>query len=229
MEALRLLVCSDLHGSQRALDMVRELDAGGGYDLVIVCGDFTTFGSRKYVDRFMKAVATRVLAVPGNCDPPEVVGALEDAGVSIHNRRVAVAGREFFGFGGAAVAGHDMPFEFEEDEIEESLRMIAKPGGVMVTHMPAYGMNDELRSGRRMGSKGILRVAREFRPVLALSGHIHESPGEEREDGTVFVNPGPAGNGYSATVTLGADVLVQLHGQEKHGAARRFRHRSGRG
>lgn len=215
MDALNLLVCSDLHGSEDALDMLRKVEAAGDFDLVVVCGDFTTYGSVRFVKRFLDSMETKVLAVPGNCDAPETVEALQDAGASLHMRRVEVGGRTFFGFGGAPISSQQMPFEFEEGSIEGSLRSVAAREGVMVTHTPAHGMNDRGFSGHHAGSKGILRVAREFGPVLALSGHIHEDRGAKEAGDTLFVNPGPANRGFYATVELGKRASARLmeHGR----------------
>lgn len=210
MEMLNLLVLSDLHGSEDALKMLREVEASGRFDLILVCGDFTTYGTAKYVRRFLSSARAQVLAVPGNCDTPEIADALEDSGTSLHNRRTDFRGRPFFGFGGAPVTSQQMPFEVEEDVIEDSLMSVAARGGVMVTHTPAYGMNDRGFSGHHSGSKGIMRVAREFEPVLAVSGHIHEDRGTRESGGTVFVNPGPANRGFYAKVELGDSARAVL-------------------
>jgi hypothetical protein len=211
MRELKLLVCSDIHGSKEALDMLQKASGEDCYDAVIVCGDFTTFGSPDFTKEALTRFQTRVLAIPGNCDVPETVTVLEHANASVHNLRVEVGGRTFFGFGGGMPTESGMPFEMEEDIIERSLRSIAVPGGVMVTHMPAYGMNDRLRSGHSGGSEGILRVAKEFKPVLALSGHIHEARGKVMSADTTYVNPGPARNGFYASIVLGESADVQFH------------------
>jgi len=211
MKDLKLLVCSDPHGSDEALEMLSRVAAQERFDAVIVCGDFTTFGTTEYTKRFLAGFKTRVLAVPGNCDIPETVSVLEDADASVHNVQVDFQGRRFFGFGGGMPSGSGMPFEIEEDIIERSLRSVAAPEGVMVTHTPAYGFNDLTKRGARLGSEGILRVAHEFKPVLACAGHVHEGRGRTLSKDTVFLNPGPAKHGYYATVLLGETVEVELH------------------
>lgn len=216
MKDLELLVCSDLHGSASALDVIAKAASTKRYDAVVVCGDFTTFGTTEFTKEFLRRVDTRVLAVPGNCDVPDTVAVLESADASVHNTVVEVGGRKFFGFGGGLPSNSGMPFEVEEDIMERSLRAIAIEDGVMVTHVPAYGMNDLLRSGHHGGSKGVLRVANEFKPALALSGHVHESQGRVLSASTVFVNPGPARNGTYASIRLGETVDVQFHGSTKH-------------
>jgi len=215
LKTLELLVCSDLHGSASALDMLVEAASAKRYDAVVVCGDFTTFGTTEYTKTFLKQLDTRVIAIPGNCDVPDTVSVLEAANASVHNAIADVDGWKFFGFGGGLPTSSGMPFEVEEDILERSLRAVAVEEGIMVTHVPAYGMNDTLRSGHHGGSKGILRVAQEFKPVLALSGHIHESQGRVLSASTVFVNPGPARGGTYASVRLGDTVDVQFHGSRK--------------
>jgi Icc-related predicted phosphoesterase len=208
---INMLVCSDLHASEDAAKMIQTMAASKEYDLLVVCGDFTTFGSVDFVKDFLKGVKdTKVLAVPGNCDIPETVKVLEKVHASVHDRRVQFAGWEFFGFGGAVPTHKGMPFEMPEEKIVSSLRRNASPGAVMVTHMPAYGMNDRGRSGKSTGSLGILKVAQECKPKLALSGHMHESRGMESSDGVVYVNPGSARNGFYASIWLGKEIRVKF-------------------
>lgn len=215
MKDLRLLICSDLHGSKTAADMISDASVSGGYDAVVICGDFTTFGSTEYTRALLKRLETQILAVPGNCDIPDTVAVLEEYEASVHNLMVEFEGWRFFGFGGGLPTQSGMPFEVEEDLMERSLRAIAVKGGVMVTHVPPLGFNDHMRLGRRGGSEGVLRVAQEFKPVLVLSGHIHEARGRALSADTVFVNPGPARNGSYASVRLGDSVEVEFHDVHK--------------
>jgi len=212
MKDVNMLVCSDLHASEEALEMVARLAVPDEYDLVVVCGDFTTYGSLDYVSRFLKKIKDMlVFAVPGNCDMPEIVDLLEKKHVSLHNRRVEFAGWQFYGFGGSVPTSAHMPFEVDEKVIESSLRSIATKRGVMVTHQPVYGANDLGRSGNHAGSKSILKILQEFSPRLALAGHLHESRGSVTVGDTVCVNPGSARNGCYASIWLGEGVKVKLH------------------
>lgn len=214
MRELKILACSDLHGSRDAMAKIESVVESGSFDLVVVCGDFTTFGSTDYTNEFLKRIKCRVLAVPGNCDIPDTVGVLEGSGASVHNTTVDFEGWKFYGFGGALPSGSNMPFEIAEDLLERSLRHVAVPEGVMVTHVPAYGMNDRTRAGGHGGSEGVLRVAQEFKPVLALSGHIHEAQGRALNKDTIFVNPGPARHGCYASILLGESADVEFFGSK---------------
>jgi Icc-related predicted phosphoesterase len=205
-----LMVCSDLHGSDETLSLLRKAERAISPDLVVASGDLTTYGSADYLRRFLANFSADILAVPGNCDTDEMLLMLEDAGVSVHGRRVKKAGLDIFGFGGGLPSSASMPFEVDEEDIVTSLRSVASRGGVMVTHTPPKGMNDSDRSGRHLGSEGIMQVVTEFRPRLVLSGHVHEARGSCVKGGTMFVNPGPARGGYYAKVELGEEVDVQL-------------------
>lgn len=207
---MRLLVCSDLHGSKHALDMLERVASEEGFDAVVMCGDFTTYGSVDFVREFLSRFRTRVLAVPGNCDLPDTVEVLEKARASVHNTRTRLHELWFFGFGGGLPSSAEMPFEIGEDIIERSLRSVAVQDGVMVTHTPAYGMNDCARAGKNLGSNAIMRVAAEYQPVLAVSGHVHECPGKVASGPTTYVNPGPAKNGFYAVVTVGDTVQADI-------------------
>jgi Icc-related predicted phosphoesterase len=81
---------------------------------------------------------------------------------------------------------------------------------VLVLHCPPYGMNDLTKSGHRGGSLAIKKVVEENRPVLVLAGHIHEARGIVRQDGTLFVNPGAAKDGFSALLDIDDEISVKL-------------------
>lgn len=205
-----LLVCADLHGSEETLTMLRKAEKDVGPDMVVICGDVTTYGSRAYMEKALSAFESDLLAVPGNCDTDEMLEMLEEAGASVHMKRVKRHGLDFFGFGGGLPSPAQMPFEVEEEEMVSGLRSVAVPGGVMITHTPPRGMNDADHRGRHIGSEGIMAVVREFRPRVVLSGHVHEARGERTEDGTLFVNPGPARGGYYAVVEVGQTTSARL-------------------
>ena len=210
MMEVNLLVCSDIHGSKKALKTIRNAAEDDPFDAVVICGDLTTDGSPRFARTLLDSLSTKVIAVPGNCDSKAIASLLDLAGASVHGKVVDVNGVRFFGFGGAPPSPYGMPFEIPEEIMAQKLREVGVRGGVMVTHTPALGMNDRSASGSSMGSKAILDVASELRPRLALSGHIHEARGETVSRGTVFVNPGAAKDGYYAKVRLAQSVRVSL-------------------
>ena len=210
MTDLRLLICSDLHTSEDAMSMLKSAALEDDYDLVLVSGDFTTYGSPEFVRRFLRAFRMRVLAVPGNCDTRDLLRMLEGADACVHDKCVNIDGIGVYGFGGGLPSPAKMPFEIDEAVMVSSLRSNATTGGIMITHVPPLGMNDTGRQGKNLGSAGILKVASEFTPILAVSGHVHEARGVVTQGGTVFVNPGPAKDGFYAKAVVGQKVSVEL-------------------
>jgi hypothetical protein len=201
-QPIRILVVSDIHGSEKAMrEIVLKAQAQQPH-LIVVCGDITHFGPPSQAKDFMDMLELPAFAVPGNCDPPEVITAIEDSKAKgLHRRRVEFKGETFAGLGGAPQSPNGLPLEFSEERIFGFLDEIMVERGILVTHAPPYGKNDTAK-GVHMGSKAISDIVEKYKPKLALSGHIHDARGVVVEGGTTFVNPGPAKQGYAALVTL---------------------------
>lgn len=213
---MRLLIISDIHSSNGAIDMVSG-DIKEYYpDLLIICGDVTNFGPVSFADEFLDAIPTerlRTLAVPGNCDPPDVLAVLQKRGIDLHGKSVNIGGFDFVGFGGSNKTPFNTLMEFAEDYIFRTLDNIMVEGAVLVTHVPPRGHLDGSSDGQHFGSKAVTEIVRKYKSRAAISGHIHEARGVIREKDTVFLNPGPAMRGYRALMDLkGGEVEVELLG-----------------
>lgn len=207
---MRLYVAADIHGSDRAARMIREDLALHRPDAFVLAGDVTNFGPVVYAEDLLAGLPVPTLAVPGNCDPPELVSVLERLGVNLHGRKATVAGRTFVGIGGANPTPFGTPFELSEDEIEVTLRRVMEPGAILVSHAPPRGFVDLVRSGAHVGSTSVRAIVEELAPPLVLCGHIHEARGVVRYGPTTIVNPGPAFDGHRALVEINGDVRVEL-------------------
>ena len=157
---------------------------------------------------------TPLYLIPGNDDPYEIDPVLERANgvINADNRVVRLPdGRELIGFATANPTPWLTPRELEEEELEERLRALVEsaeaPGSaVLMTHVPPHGsaidtvalLDDQLRpvmSGGKVvegpcGSTAVRHVIEQFQPVLAVHGHVHESPGQMRVGSTLCVNAG---------------------------------------
>jgi len=72
-------------------------------------------------------------------------------------------------------------------------------------------MNDMIPSGINVGSHSIKEIVERHHPLLVLSGHIHEARGIMEKDGIIFLNPGPARDGYAAILDIDEDnISIQL-------------------
>jgi Icc-related predicted phosphoesterase len=208
---MRLLAIGDVHGAKRAREVVFSQVNELVPNAVIVCGDITQFGPPEWAEDFLKSIPAKTLAIPGNCDPREVIEAIDySPAILLHGQRVELAGHVFVGLGGSSPTPFNTPFELSEKEIYSTLRTIMAEKAVLVVHTPARGHLDSTPRATDLGSESIARIVSEFSPSLVISAHIHEARGVEREGETTFVNPGPASQGYAAVIDLNGEIDVQL-------------------
>lgn len=213
---MRLLIISDIHSFNGAIDMVSGDIKEYSPDLLIICGDVTNFGPVSFADEFLDVIPTErlgTLAVPGNCDPPDVLAVLQKRGIDLHRKTVNIGGFDFVGFGGSNKTPFNTPMEFAEDDIFRALDNIMIEGAVLVTHVPPKGYLDGSADGKHFGSEAVAEIAKKYRPRAVISGHIHEARGVIREKNAVILNPGPAMRGYRALMELRQEEIeVELLG-----------------
>jgi uncharacterized protein len=207
---MKFLVLSDIHGREKVASWAQHLANEHGVDAYIVLGDITHFGPASWASEFLSRLDRPTYAIPGNCDPPQVCSEIEKHSTLLHAKKVMVSGETFIGLGGSNPTIFETPFEMEEENIESTLRPLLERGAVMVLHAPPLGINDRISSGAHVGSVALLKLVQEFRPKVVLSGHIHEDRGIVEKDGTVFMNPGAAKDGFSALLELDGEVKVAL-------------------
>lgn len=191
---MKLLVASDIHGSDRAVRLIARQVSREKPDVTVICGDITHFGTPERTKEIIDSIEGLVLAVPGNCDPPGVEEGLDESnGVNLHGTTFTVGNVVFAGYGGAKRMFGTMR-EYGEAKLGENVRRLLPGTDVLVLHCPPYGINDLSPRGNA-GSREILEAVRVDPPLLVLSGHIHECPGIVREGKTTFINPGASRDG----------------------------------
>ncbi len=185
-----------------------RLVEGLDVELVALTGDITHFGPAEYAAELASSSPVPVLAIPGNCDPPEVLDALSEAGARVlHRRGEVVGGLRFFGLGGLVGGGVHAGIKLGEEEARKIL-MAAGKVDVLLTHVPPYGILDEVAS-LHIGSRGILEAVRAVVPKYHLFGHVHEGRGIV-QSATIFVNPGPFRDGFYALIETSSSTVKLL-------------------
>lgn len=207
---MRFLVLSDIHMRERVIAWANGLVTEHGADAVMVLGDITQFGPPEWAGKFLSSFQVPVYALPGNCDPPLVLGWIERTAVSLHGKRIVLEGETLIGLGGSNPTIFDTPNEQSEEEIYETLIPLMESKAIMVTHCPPYGINDHTRQGHHAGSTSLLRIAEEYSPKAWLAGHIHEARGIVDVGRTRYMNPGPAKDGFSGLLEIGGDIRMEL-------------------
>jgi Icc-related predicted phosphoesterase len=157
---------------------------------------------------------TPLYLIPGNDDPYEIDAVLDEATAAINAESRVVRlpdGRELIGFASSNPTPWHTPRELQEEDLEGRLRALVETAGdpgsaVLMTHVPPHGssidtvplLDEQMRpvmSGGGVvevpcGSIAVRNVIEEFQPVLAIHGHVHESPGHVRVGRTLCVNAG---------------------------------------
>jgi Icc-related predicted phosphoesterase len=225
---VRLLVISDIHGQT---DMLRRLlMVETKADLMIIAGDITNFGGYESAARVMEPILAKgipTLAVTGNCDTENVEQYLSDHKINLSGNCFRQGNCTFIGVSGSLPCPGVTPKEYGDDFFENELHKALRQGQcnppmdevnnlVVVTHQPAYGANVDIVGGIHRGSQTIRKFIETHKPILAISGHIHEAFGKDSLGPTTLINPGPLKQGRYAIVEIeGHEVRVELHNIEK--------------
>jgi len=195
---MKVIGLTDIHGRADFLvEISYELKEA---DLVLVSGDITHFGRREdaySVVQKIQNLNTRVFAVHGNCDYPEVGFYLEEAGLNLHRNCVPFEEHILAGIGGSLPCPGKTPNEHSEEEFNRYLEQLKKeihpsPPLIFVSHQPPLDtICDFASSGFHVGSQSIRDFILEVQPLVCFTGHIHEGVGIDFIANTAVVNPGP--------------------------------------
>ena len=207
-----VLLIADLHGEFGKIDSFLELAP----EAVFIAGDITNMGPVDAVDDVLSRIDVPCFAVPGNCDPREIIDTLEHSDtVCMHGAKINLGTMTIVGIGGSNPTPFNTPFEMTDKQIDDLLKkamgtMEKTVHNVLLCHAPPYGSLDK-PAGEHVGSKSIQRHMKAF--DLVCCAHIHEQRGVVDIGGTKVINPGAAMMGYCAMLHFGTepkDIKVEL-------------------
>jgi Icc-related predicted phosphoesterase len=207
-----VLLIADLHGQFGKIDSFLELNP----EAVFIAGDITNMGPADSVDDLLSRIDVPCFAVPGNCDPRDIIEFLEHSdAVCLHGSRINLGAITIVGIGGSNPTPFGTPFELTDKQIGDLLhatisKMERSVHNVLLSHAPPYGCLDK-PAGEHIGSRSIRRHMKEF--DLVCCAHIHEQRGVVEVDGTKVINPGAAMDGYCAMLHFGTgpkEIRVEM-------------------
>lgn len=217
---MKVLIGTDFHGNEAMFESFAAKAEEERAEIIVVCGDLTHFGNLTQAQHLLSVlIAARVpvLFVPGNCDPPSLVGVDIEGAKCIHGASVSYGEMTFLGVGGSPPTPFSTPFEVTEEEMLEALNHAsANLGGgrwiVLVLHTPPFNTGlDKTGRGRHVGSVSVRRFIEETKPSVVFCGHIHEAKGKDRIVNTILVNPGPARHGDYVIALFDEYLTIEFH------------------
>ena len=206
---MRILALTDFHGKITPVQSL--IKSNLLYDIVITCGDYMlSLEGLEQLFMQLQSIAKNILAIPGNMDHLEIIKMLETHAISLHNKRTTIEDIEFVGFGGSNPGPFNTPLEYTEEILGSSLMKLLDPAPkgnwILVTHAPPYGTKiDCTRWRSHVGSKSIRKIILDYHPLIAISGHIHESAGLDYLGKSIVVNPGPLYNMNAVEIVIPKD------------------------
>ncbi|HVP96147.1 metallophosphoesterase family protein [Methanoregula sp.] len=207
-----VLLIADLHGQFGKIDSFLELNP----EAVFIAGDITNMGPVDMVDDVLSRIDVPCFAVPGNCDPKEILDTLEHSdAVCLHGARINLGSMTIVGLGGSNPTPFNTPFELTDKQIDDLLhqgmaKMEKSVHNVLISHPPPFETLDAI-NGEHVGSQSVRRHMKSF--DLVCCAHIHEQRGVKEIDGVKIVNPGAAMDGYCAMLHFGSepkDIKIEL-------------------
>lgn len=215
-----IVALADIHGDTRRLgEFSQDLTAA---DVILLVGDVTHFGLKEAASQVVEAVRKyndRILAVPGNCDHPEVNAYLNAEGMSLDRKTITIGEVAFLGIGGSLPCPGRTPNEYSDSELKAFLEEAASDlrpevPTILVAHQPPRDTVADLAfDGNHVGSESLRAFITEVQPLLCFTGHIHEARGIDSIGRTKIVNPGPLREGHYAYASVQRRVeKVEIRG-----------------
>ncbi len=195
---MKFLVLSDIHGNLEALDKLDKEFSNA--DAVLFGGDFAKFGEPETGLPVLEKLCTKhdtIFSVIGNCDEPEFLPEVEARDCSIEKALIFNEGLAFAGSGGGTKFTGTTPFERTEEEIMSDFALVAESKEtiwnnlILISHNPPKDTKcDMVSGGVHVGSQLLTDFIKKVKPLVVITGHIHESAGIDTVGETTVINPG---------------------------------------
>ena len=223
---MKMLCIADMHGDLPSAKKALSYATENRLDTILILGDFPGHGLFRNIDASMRTAekildvfsGKKVLAIPGNCDPPTVTSLFEKRGANLHEKVVEINGVRMAGFGGSNVTPFGTPFEMQENEIYSRMKRLTERLSnagdrlILAVHCPPKDTEcDKTVVGAHAGSSSIRKIIEELQPALVVCSHIHEAGGSTDLIGkSRIANIGRLSNGNIGVLEAGDGISVKL-------------------
>ena len=195
--SMKILAFSDTHLSKPAFQRIKKRAQDA--DILICAGDISWFGIglKKFLIALDK-IGKPIYIIHGNHEEPPTAIEKYCSKLThmhfVHKKVIRMDDKVFFFWGGGGFAQQNKEMEKAMDAFKKTLHKEDKV--VLVTHGPPFNTAlDFLDWAGHVGCKSGRLFLQEIKPVLHISGHLHEHMYEVHifNKKTILVNAGPAG------------------------------------
>jgi Icc-related predicted phosphoesterase len=177
---VKLLIFSDIHGDQAALEKLMAIQA----DYYFAAGDLANWGrGLDAMGPIMRKHAERMYVLPGNHESEaDVARFCREFGFhDFHGSTIEIAGYHVAGLGYSNPTPFNTPGEYSEQELRERLdKFSGLDPLVLICHSPPRNSAlDRVAEGKHFGSDAIRGFIEREQPLYFFCGHIHEAAGRE--------------------------------------------------
>lgn len=200
---MKVLFFIDTHGSPSAMRHIKEKAKDA--DLLVCGGDFTIFENDmiKILEELNKLNRPTII-IHGNHETASTTRANCEGLKNlhfIHKKYFIIDDLVFYGYGGGGFSSKDESFTHEAELFMQEFKKLSESHNkkyriILITHAPPYGTPIDYvgEYEGHVGNKSITEFILKYHPILAMSGHIHETAGvDEKMNSTRIINPGEKG------------------------------------
>lgn len=206
---MKWIALGDIHQSLSFVSLIPEINKLDG---IIITGDITNNSPQGTVEKIWTTIYDQnpnILAQIGNMDRADITEFLKSKNSNLHlETRELAKGIKIMGVGYSVPTPFGTPSEVSEEQLGQWLEeTYAKIGDydqlILAVHDSPYNTKlDILSTGQHVGSRSVRTFIEKVQPDIVVSGHIHESSGEDFIGSSHIFNPGMASGGGYVLITL---------------------------
>jgi Icc-related predicted phosphoesterase len=194
---MKILAFTDTHLNKKAI--IKIIENSDKVDLLICAGDISWFGVG--LDKILRLLNSKLkkllFIIPGNHEDEESLKNICERLKKINyaqKKSIRYGKYLFFFWGGGGFSVSNPKLEAAIPKFKERIKPDDKV--IFVTHGPPYNTDlDHLEMIGHVGCKSQKLFLKEIKPLLHISGHLHENFNKHEVlfGKTLIINPGPAG------------------------------------
>lgn len=191
---MKILFFTDTHSSKRMVKKI--IDKSKKVDFLVCLGDISFFEQGlKLILQDLDKIGKKIIMLPGNHEDEITLQKLCEKTKNIiymHEMILEIGDVLFVSYGSGGFLIEDT--RFDEFINEHKLEIMNAKKVVLLTHQPPFNTKLDLIYGKPVGNMNIKDFIVEYKPILAVSGHLHDNFNKKEKIGnTLVINPGPYG------------------------------------